>query len=203
MWSPVTSTSNCSGLGEYLNTSGGETCFNNSKASSKALAHSIIASLWWKQLGQGASSWHGQSVTEQETFMHVMYWCTAFKADFHWGTARHDSARRQRETVSIQIQAQLALRGTACFAWRLHGKDFLHWHKLVVTRCMLSFCWSNKYCTMSVYGKSRALLRLSVFLLYKRLQKKRRKRRYWVHPIFQKRMSTRESKHILSFSCLY
>jgi len=42
---------------------------------------------------------------------------------------------------------------------------------------------------MSVYGKSKALLRLSVFLLYKRLQKKSRKRRYWVHPILQKRMS--------------
>jgi len=36
----------------------------------------------------------------------------ALKADFHWGTARHDSARTQKETVSIR--AQLALRGTVC-----------------------------------------------------------------------------------------
>ena len=34
------------------------------------------------------------------------------KADFHWGTAWHDSARTRRETVSIR--AQCALRGTVC-----------------------------------------------------------------------------------------
>jgi len=51
---------------------------------------------------------------------------------------------------------------------------------------------------MAVYVKTRTLLRLSEFLLCKRLQKKSRKIICWVHLILQM-SSTRQGKHILSY----